>query len=374
MRGVTMRDIARRVGVSEATVSHVVNGNTSKVSAATRERVLQAIRELEYTPNRIARSLAVQSTSTIGLVVADVVRAPYAAAIKGVESVAMQHGYNVILCNLDGEDTRLENAVEVLLSKRVDGMVFVLSSRPVDRCMIERLAKRSGPIVFVNQPSELPGVPSVVIDNASGTFALTRKLAEMGHRRIGCIHLPLEGPAPVLAARERFQGYRDALACCGIAFDAAIVREGSFGEEAGVGAGERAARDLISLAEPPTALVCCNDYLAIGALRAIEAAGLRAPDDIAVVGHDDIPAAQYLRPALTSVSQPMTQAGEMGVRFLLERIAGEQGKPGKRGGPGKHGKPEQPGTPGKSASPSAAAEPVRLPCTPVLRASSGHAP
>lgn len=351
MRGVTMRDIAKKVGVSEATVSHVVNGNTSKVSAATRERVLQAIRELEYTPNRIARSLAVRSTSTVGLIVTDVVRTPYAAAIKGVESVAMQHGYNVILCNLDGSDTRLESAVEVLLSKRVDGMIFVLSSQPVDRRLISRLAKRSGPIVFVNQPSELPSVPAVLIDNASGTFELTRQLAEMGHRRIGCIHLPLVGTNPVLAARERFEGYQKALAHCGISYDEALTREGAFGEEAGVRAGERAAEELIQQPEPPTALVCCNDYLAIGAMRACARAGLKVPDEVAIVGHDDIAAAQYLQPSLTSVSQPMTQAGEMGMQFLLKRMSERI-----------------------EAFANRSVETVRLPCTPVIRASSGHAP
>ena len=349
MRGVTMRDIARRAGVSEATVSHVVNGNTRRVSAATRERVLQAIRELDYTPNKIARSLATRATSTIGLIVADVVRTPYAAAIKGVESVARRHGYDVVLCNLDGLDARLERAVDVMLAKRVDGIVFVLSSRPSDRRLIERLAKNSGPIVFVNQPSGLPGVPSVLIDNASGTYELTRHLVSLGHRRIGCIQLPFQGSNPVLAARERFTGYRDALGSCGITFDAALTREGAFGEEAGVIAGERAAQELLCLPERPTALVCCNDYLAIGAIRACEALGLRVPGDVAVVGHDDIPAARYLRPSLTTVSQPMTQAGEVGMQLLLQQLAG-----------------------GKSEPPGGLDVPARLKCTPVFRESSGN--
>lgn len=306
---------------------------------------MAAIRELDYTPNTVARSLAGRSTSTIGLVVADVVRSPFSAAIQGVESVAMRFGYTVILCNTDDDDERVARATEVLISKRVDGIVFVLSSRAHESLPLERLQRRHIPFVFVNHAAA--GAPAVLIDNTSGTFELTRQLMELGHRRIGCIHLPAGGPRTVLAAQERLEGYRKAFDVHGLTCDPALVREGSFGEALGEGVGYRLATDLLSLPERPTALVCCNDYLAIGAMRACESAGLRIPHDVAVVGHDNISAGAYLRPALTTVHQPMAEAGGQAVQLLVQHIWQRVPIDG---------------------------APIRLPCSLVIRSSSGHQP
>lgn len=351
MSGATMRDIAKKVGVSEATVSLVINGHRGRVSAQTRAQVLAAIQELDYTPNTIARSLAARATWTFGLVVADVVRQPFSLAIQGVEAAAMRQGYNVILCNADYDDERLVQATNVLLAKRVDGMVFVLSSRLQPNLPLQRLAGKHIPVVMVNYPGVAPGVPAVLIDNASGISALTQQLIDLGHRHIACIHLPISGPRSVMAAQERYTGFCRTMAANALPVPPEYLKEGAQGEYAGETTGYRMTQELLRLPHRPTALVCCNDYLAIGAMQACNAAGLSIPADIAVVGHDNIPAARYLRPALTTVNQPMREAGEQATQLLLQQIWQKSQKKG----------------PGPESAMS-----TRLPCTPVIRASAGH--
>ena len=211
MAEVTMRDVAKAAGVSEATVSYVVNGHTHRVSAKTRERVLAAIAALRYTPNTIARSLASQTTWTIGLVVSDVVRTPYTSAIKGVERVAVRCGYQVILCNADDNSARLAQASAVLAAKRVDGAVFALSSRQDEDLPINQLVEMNIPVVVINRRPKEPTIPCFLIDNASGTYQLTKQLIALGHRRIACIHLPAAGTRATTAAIERLAGYKQAL-------------------------------------------------------------------------------------------------------------------------------------------------------------------
>lgn len=209
----------------------------------------------------------------------------------------------------------------------------------------KRLLRRKIPFVLVNHPPIASNVPTVLIDNKSGTYALTRQLVELGHRRIACIHLPLEGRRVTEAAQERLFGYREGLAVHGIDPEPSLEREGVFGEEHGEAVGYRIASELLALPNPPTAIVCCNDYLAIGAMRACEAAGLVVPRDVAVVGHDNIAPSAYVRPALTTVHQPMAEAGEQAIQVLVQRIWGRHKEP---------------------------YTPIRLPCTLVIRESSGH--
>jgi LacI family transcriptional regulator len=361
--GVTMRDVARKAGVSAATVSYVLSGKDSRISEATRKRVMAAAQALDYTPNSIARSLAAQATWTIGLVVADVVRAPFSSAIKGVEGAAMRFGYNVILCNTDSDPERLLRSTEVLAAKRVDGVVYVLSSRCNEQLPVDRLFRYDIPVVLVNRLSSDVRVPSVLIDNVSGTFDITQQLLEMGHRRIACIHLPMEGPGVIQASRDRLTGFQKAHQCLGVAMDAQLLRTGAFGEEIGEEVGYRRSLELLDLDERPTAIVCCNDYLAIGALRACRARGLVVPDDVAVVGHDNISASRYVSPALTSIDQPMAEAGSQAAQLLVQ-LMWERGKERRRGGP----------PPTVEVTADMPSTVIRLPCSVMLRASSGHTP
>lgn len=374
---VTIRDVAKKAGVSEATVSLVLNGHEGRVSQITRARVLDVVRELDYTPNSIARSLAERVTWTIGLVVSDVIRAPFSSAIKGVESTAMRHGYQVMLFNMDGKASRMVLATELLISNRVDGIVFVLSSRAYPDLPVDRLLKRNTPFALVNHPVDIDGIPCVRIDNTVGTRTLTRQLIELGHRRIGCVHLPIGGKDAVLAAEERLDGYLAALKEKGIAVDPTLIREGARGEVHGEAVGYRIARELLSMDNCPTALVCCNDYLAIGAIGACEDLGLSVPHDVAIVGHDNIPGSAYVRPPLTTVEQPMAEAGRRATQLLVQMIRDRAG-----GRPAANQDAAM--TQNQAAlymdsddeltDESPDRHRVTLPCSLVIRSSSGHHP
>lgn len=345
-------------------MSYVLSGKDARISEATRERVMAAAQALDYTPNSVARSLVARATWTIGLVVADVIRAPFSAAIKGVEGAAMRFGYNVILCNTDSDSERLLRSTEVLAAKRVDGVVYVLSSQCNEQLPVDRLFRYDIPVVLVNRLSSDPRVPSVLIDNVSGTFGITRQLLEMGHRRIACIHLPVEGPRVIQASRDRLAGYHRGHELSGVPVDPELLRVGVFGEEYGEEVGYRRALELLDLSERPTAIVCCNDYLAIGALRACRTRGLMVPDDVVVVGHDNTSAGRYVSPSLTSVDQPMAEAGSQATQLLVQLIWERTGKEPKRG--------MRP--PAIEVATGTASTVIKLPCTVVLRASSGHMP
>jgi DNA-binding LacI/PurR family transcriptional regulator len=364
MAEVTMRDVAKAAGVSEATVSYVVNGHTHRVSAQTRERVLAAITTLRYTPNTIARSLASQTTWTIGLVVSDVVRTPYTSAIKGVERVAVRCGYQVILCNADDNPVRLAQAISVLAAKRVDGAVFALSSRQDEDLPLGRLVEMGIPVVIINRhPREL-SIPSFLIDNASGTYQLTKQLISIGHRRIACIHLPVEGARATTAAIERLAGYKQALLDSHLPIDPAWCRTGAPGEEMGDHIGFQHATELLTHPSRPTAFVCCNDYLAFGVIRACTALGLHVPSDISVVGHDNTSASRYFQPKLTTAEQPMLEAGEQATQMLVELIREKTGRL-KEGGVSSVAMPFGEATDNEE-------DVYRLPCQLVIRDSIGH--
>lgn len=372
----TIRDVAKRAGVSDATVSLVLNDHVGRVSQMTREKVLDAVKALDYTPNSIARSLAGRATRTIGLVVSDVVRAPFSSAIKGVEASAMRFGYQVMLCNMNGDSKRLARATDALIENRVDGIVFALSSRIHPELPVSRLLRQNVPFALVNHTLDIDDIPSVLIDNASGTRELTRQLIELGHRRIGCLHLPVDGGDAIKAAEERLNGYMTALSEKGVSPNPSIIREGAWGEVHGEAVGYRLAYELLSTPDRPTALVCCNDYMAIGAIRACEKLGLIVPRDVAVVGHDNVPGSAYVTPALTTVEQPMTEAGKRATHILAHMIrqrAGERALSGTK-------------VTSERQAELAATEfdfegggdggsfVVNLPCSLVIRSSSGHFP
>lgn len=375
MAEVTMRDVAKAAGVSEATVSYVVNGHTHRVSAKTRERVLAAIAALRYTPNTIARSLASQTTWTIGLVVSDVVRTPYTSAIKGVERVAVRCGYQVILCNADDNSARLARASAVLAAKRVDGAVFALSSRQDEDLPINQLVEMNIPVVVINRRPKEPTIPCFLIDNASGTYQLTKQLIALGHRRIACIHLPAAGTRATTAAIERLAGYKQALLDHGLAVNPDWCRTGAPGEEMGDNIGFQHAVSLLRQPARPTAFVCCNDYLAFGVIRACTALGLRVPADVSVVGHDNTSASRYFHPKLTTAEQPMLAAGEQATHMLVELMRQKTGRPLKEGGAHPYQAQSSEGS-DETARVSVVVEPqekdvYRLPCELVMRESIG---
>jgi LacI family transcriptional regulator/LacI family repressor for deo operon, udp, cdd, tsx, nupC, and nupG len=309
---VGLKDVARRAGVSVSTVSRVLTGSPL-VNAETRGRVQQAIDALEYRPNRVARRLRgdTAQASLIGLVVPDIQNPFFAEVARGVEHVAQAHGYMVFVGNSDEDERAERRYLELMRAERVDGIILPPSSD--NASAVAALARAGLPVVCVDRRLPGAGLDTVVADNVGGGRAATRHLLEVGHRRIGFIG----GRSQLSTTKERLDGYHRALAEGGVAADAALVRAGDSRQEGG----RAMARELLSLAHPPTALVVGNNLMTLGALETIHAMGRRIPDDVAVVGYDDMPWAAALNPPLTAVRQPGQELGRRAAELLLARIA-----------------------------------------------------
>lgn len=309
---VTIADVAREAHVSLMTVSRVINDKDG-ISAATRERVQSVIDRLGYRPSKIARGLATQRTGTLGLVIPDNSNPYFSEVARGVEHAAYAEDYNVFLCNTE-EDTEREKAVlESLAEKRVDGLILC-SPRLDDQDLL--LAVKYFPAtVIVNRL--LPGGATAVLrlDNEDGARRAVRHLLSRGHRSIGF----LSGPDKSFGGQKRALGYRAALEEAGIAYNPAWEQHCA----PMVDAGQRAALDLMERNPQLTALFCFNDLTAIGALKACAQVGRAVPDDIAIVGFDDIPLASLVTPALTTIHVSRYELGRQAAEHLLAEINGQ---------------------------------------------------
>jgi LacI family transcriptional regulator, galactose operon repressor len=311
---VSIRDVAAAAGVSVATVSRVLSPATAAVPMRkeTRDRVERAIDELGYRPNDLARALLQHRTAAIGLVVPDISNPYYPPLVRGVEDVASSHGYRVVLCNTDRDPAKISGYLDTLIKTRVDGIVVAGGgwADVPDRTAV--LGNYRTGLVAVGR--HLTAHPSVRIDNVAASRAAAEHLIGFGHRRIAF----LGGPASSTTVQDRAQGYRDALKVAGLAGDSAAVRYGDFTEESGYAA----TRELLDTSQPPTALLCANDRIALGAYAAAADAGRRVPHDVSVVGFDDTPIARYVRPTLTTVAIPTYEMGGAAVRLLLAQLQG----------------------------------------------------
>ncbi len=306
---VTIRDVARRVGVSPTTVSHVMN-ETRFVSEELRTRVYQAIGELNYQPNAIARSLRCKKTQNIGMIIPDIAYPFLAEVARGVEDTGFKLGYNVILCDSNGTLERETACIDLLREKQVDGIVFVAAGESSRH--VETLIKQGMPVIVVDR--ELPGleVDSVLADNLQGGYQATEYLIQLGHRCIGCI----TGPPDLSISSQRVSGYRQALERYSIPLCDELVVTGYFRHQEGY----RAMRELLTLDRHPTAVFACNDIMAVGAIRAAKDKGLGVPEGIAIIGFDDIALASFISPRLTTVAQPKHEMGAIAVELLAERV------------------------------------------------------
>ncbi len=333
----TMADVARHAGVSVATVSHVLN-DTRPVLPHTRQAVLDAIDQLGYTPNTLARSLVTSRTRSIGLAVS-AIRNPYFTEIlQGVEAAALEQGYSLLLADPHDDPAHERKVAQLLHERRVDGMIVAPSADPGG--LLAYLIRHRVPAVLLDRTVDAPadGVPrfdQVCAENAEPMARLVTHLADLGHRRIALV----AGLPGLSTTAERITGYRQGLAAAGLPYDEALLAHGD-SESAGAG---RATTALLSLATPPTALVTGNNVMTLGALHALRAHGLTVPDDIALCCFDDFAWADLFSPRLTAVAQPGRDIGARAVRVLLERLAA----------------PDRP------------ARTVRLPCTFVHRTSCG---
>jgi LacI family transcriptional regulator len=306
---VTIFDVAREANVSFATVSRVVNGK-GNVSPETRERVIQAMAKTGYVVNRQARGLAGGRYEVVGLLVPDLDTSYIGEIVRGIDEALAAVAYDLMLYTTHRRKTREAAFADSLTRGMTDGLLIVLPSNP--GAYLESIQRRGFPVVLIDHGGVGGTGPSVGATNRQGAYEATRYLIGLGHRRIGFITGNLE----LGCATDRLAGYRAALEDHGLAYDAALVREGNFHEPLGY---ERA-RQLLSMSNPPTAIFASNDLTAFGAMDAIRDAGLRIPNDISVVGFDDIPTAAYTHPPLTTVRQPLHEMGSLATRMLLEMI------------------------------------------------------
>ena len=308
---VTRNDVAARAGVPPSTVSYVINNGPRPVSPSARERVLKAISELGYHPSDVARSLRTRRTLTIGLVIPDAANPYYGELARAVEEVSFKNGYTVILGHSSHLLERELRYAQVLRSKQVDGAIFHPSTSDLEP--IHSLGQAGIQVVVLERL--VPGYPCIVADDERGGYLATRHLLDLGHRRIGCI---VRAGDPTTSS-ARVDGYRTALAEKGLKLDERFIVASEF-EYA---AGEKAARQLLRLHGRPTAVVAHNDIMAIGAMKAFGDSGLRIPEDVSIVGFDDIALASYAHPPLTTVSNPKDQMGRAAAELLLRLLSHE---------------------------------------------------
>lgn len=316
MGSVSIKDIARAAGVSHSTVSRALR-NSTLIRPATRTRIQELARQMGYSPDTIARSLVTGRTRTVGIVVTTIADPFVAEVVRGVENRALPSGYSAILASSGGEPEREVAAVEMLRAKRVEA-VIVTSSR-VGALYLDRLEQQKVPVVLINDHSADAGpyTFSVTVDNRGGGRLAAEHLLALGHRRIAFV-----AAAPGHSdSVERQAGYAEALAAHGLAWDPALVLAGDGRAEGGAAAFAA----LVALPQRPTAVFCYNDMTAIGLLRAARLAGLRVPQDLSVVGFDDIVYASYVVPTLTTISQPTTALGECAMDMALALAGGAPG-------------------------------------------------
>ena len=315
----TIKDVAHRAGVSTATVSRVIN-ETRFVSEELRARVYRAMEELNYRPNAIARSLRRRETRNIALIVPDVAYPFLAEVVKGVEDTSFELGYSAILCASSDSTERETACVRLLLEKQVDGVVFISVGEGLGH--IHTLIKRGVPVVVCDQDPPDVEVDTVVADNGGSGYQATDHLIRLGHRRIGCI----AGPAGLFVSDGRLDGHRRALQAHGLPWQEPLVVRGDFRCRGGY----EAMGELLALDDPPTAVFACNDLMAMGAICAASKDRLGIPQDIAIVGCDDIALAAFTNPSLTTVVHPKHEMGAVAVRMLVRRIEDSDGPPDRR--------------------------------------------
>nr|WP_038885921.1 ribose operon transcriptional repressor RbsR [Cronobacter dublinensis] len=306
-----MKDVARLAGVSTSTVSHVINKDRF-VSDAIRVRVEDAVRTLNYAPSALARSLKLNQTRTIGMLITASSNPFYSELVRGVERSCFERGYSLVLCNTEGDEQRMNRNLETLLQKRVDGLLLLCTEthQPSPAIMTRYPAI---PTVMMDW-SPFDGDSDVIQDNSLlGGDIATRHLIEKGFTRIACV----TGPLDKTPARLRLEGYRAAMQRAGLAVPEGYEVIGDFE----FGGGQRAMQSLLALPEPPQAVFMGNDAMAVGAYQALYQAGLRIPQDIALVGYDDIELARYMTPPLTTIHQPKDELGELAIDVLIHRMA-----------------------------------------------------
>lgn len=305
----TIHDVAKAVGVSVATVSRVLN-NSPAVNIETREKVLFTIRKLNYQPNLLGRNLRRSKTKMILVIVPDISNPFYSSIVKGIEDVAHKNDYNVMLCNTNYDPERMNAYIELLKNRLSDGAVVM--GLELGKLEFSDLAKRF-PIVQCCEYIEGAGTSYVAIDDFSAAIKAVRHLVNLGHKRIGLITCKDRFISNV----KREQGYKEAIKDAGIEADPELIM---YVDSHGFKNGLRAVEKLIMMPKRPTAIFACSDLLAIGAMKGIKERGLQVPEDIAIVGFDNISFASVCNPPLTTIAQPQYDLGCTAMDILIKQI------------------------------------------------------
>lgn len=320
---VTIRDVAERAGVSASTVSHVLNGNDHHVGDVKRKRVLDAVDALHYRPNAIARSMVKQQTATIGLVISEIDNPLFTPVIASVEAVLRPAGYHIVLAGAPNVESEIQ-AIDTLRSQQVDGFIFMSLSICHPNDHLAALQEEGVPFVVINRCIENATINQVAWADWEAGYAATNYLISLGHTRIGTICGPISSLPPRRSAIERHQGWLQALAEQHLPVREAWVVDGDYTYEGGFEAAQQFTIMKAQGHDLPTALFIASDFMAVGALKALQQGGLRIPQDIAVVATGDPPFAAYTIPALTTLAHPVVEAGQVASFILLDWLQGNK--------------------------------------------------
>jgi LacI family transcriptional regulator len=313
-KAASIYDVARESRVSVFTVSAVVN-NKAHVGKKLRERVEAAIRKLNYRPNLLARGLAKQKTHTIGMIVPDIANPFFPMVVRGAEDAAQKRGYNLLLCNSDDTQVREESALELLLSKRVDGILLTKAICDITPSLRQMIEEMNIPIVLVMRTFPKISKDAIITDDYQGAYEAVCHLARSGRSRIGL----MGGPMKVSNGKARWQGFHDALKANDLSYEPSLVIEGDYRTESGYRGGH------VLLSQRPDGVYVANYLMTVGLLKAAEEMGLQCPEDFGLVSFDDYPWLGIFRPKLTTVELPKYQLGLEAADLLLDRIAGKTG-------------------------------------------------
>jgi len=313
----TIYDIAKRAGVSVATVSRVLNGVDHPVKEETRKKIIDAARELGYRPNKIAKSLAHRRTYTVALLIPSITNNFYTEIAEVIEEKLGERGYSTYLCNTQRMIEREMQYVDDLIARKVDGVIFSPTRvKPEDNLVnarnLEELIKNG--IAVVAFGSHFTNVNQVYINTYEGALEATRYLLELGHRRIGFIDGLEAG-----TRKSRRRGYINGLKMAGIQIDEDLIVSGNLEMDGGY----QCVRKLMQLADPPTAIIAVNNLMAIGALKGAKDMGISVPEELSIIGFDDSKLSEVVEPPLTVVKQPLKEIGDVAVGLLMEQIEGE---------------------------------------------------
>lgn len=310
---ISIKDIAKAADVSYSTVSRALN-DSPRVRPETKRRIQHLASEMGYLPSTVARSLVTRRTQTMGVVVTTITDLFFAEVIYSIEETALKHNYSVILANSGGEPERELAAMRALRERRVDGIILVSGCSNREDLQAERGLDL--PIVIINNVHKEHIGYSVEVDNIGGGRQATQHLLELGHTRIAHI----AGPIREWDGEERQSGYQQALKAWGLPLDPALTVRGDSRPQGGM----QAMQQLLALASPPSAVFCYNDATALGAMRAAHAAGLRIPEQLSIIGFDDIDLNPYFEPPLTTIAQPKREMGKKAVQMILNLLAGQE--------------------------------------------------